>query len=70
MSIISNVLRWCKENNIFGASYYYYLKWLRQQAISNVPVAVEKECLITFKKKEVFKNILQSELGINQIHED
>ncbi len=48
-----SVSSWCKENAVSEPSYYYYLKRLRQQAISNLTVPVEEESPVTFKKLEV-----------------
>lgn len=35
-----SVCSWCKENNVSEASYYHYLKRLRQQAINSLPCAL------------------------------
>jgi hypothetical protein len=49
----TSVCSWCKLNNISVASYYYYLKRIRLQAIENLPVPVSKEKRVAFKKLEV-----------------
>ena len=48
-----SVTAWCKENNVSEASYYYYLKRLRQQAIASLPVPMKTEKETIFKKVEV-----------------
>lgn len=48
-----SVSSWCKRNNVSEPSYYYYLKRIRKQALENLPVPVQEEKLVSFKKLEV-----------------
>ena len=39
------VRTWCAQNGLKEQSYYYYLKKLREQAIENLPVPIQEECI-------------------------
>lgn len=53
------VYKWCEQNGVKEQSYYYYLKKLRKQELSNLPISLPQpaETPTVFKSLEIQSSI-------------